>query len=340
MKLNNGIEISNFGKPYYIAELNSSHFGDMDKAKNMISEAKKSGIDCVKFQSWTPDTLYSQTYYEQNPIAKRFVKKFSFSPEELKELSVFSNSIDISFASTPYSKEEVDFLIHECKVPFIKIASMEINNLPYLEYIAKTGSAIILSTGMAEFEEIKKGVETIIASGNRNLCVLHCVSIYPCPPENINLNNILTLRDEFKGIPIGYSDHTIGHEVPIASIAMGSPIIEKHFTLDNSAIGMDNQMATEPESFRNMIDLCNNAYKSLGLHERLVSSEELSQRLNMRRSIVSKNLIKKGQKISGSDIVFKRPGDGISPDEISDVIGKFAKNDIDEDHVIYMDDIE
>lgn len=340
MKFNDGREIVNYGKPYFIAELNSSHFGDITKAKEMISEAKNSGIDCVKFQSWTPETLYSQTYYKQNPIAKRFVKKFSFNNLELKELASFANENEISFASTPYSTQEVNFLLNECDVPFIKIASMEINNLPYIEYIAKTGSAIILSTGMADMEEIANAVNTIINTGNTNLCVLHCVSIYPCPSENINLRNIYTLRENFKDIPIGYSDHTIGNEVPISSVALGVPVIEKHFTLDNSTIGMDNQMATEPDEFKEMIRLCGSAYASLGSEQRTVSEEELVQRLNMRRSVVSKSFIKKGEKISIDNIDFKRPGDGISPEKVSNIIGKVANKDIEEDHVIYLHDID
>ena len=340
MKLNNGIEIKNFGKPYFIAELNSSHFGDINKAKEMIIEAKNAGVDCVKFQSWTPETLYSETYYEQNPIARRFVKKFSFNSEELKELASYSNSNGISFSSTPYSIEEVDFLLNECNVPFVKIASMEINNIPYLKYIAETGSSIILSTGMADLKEIVKAVDTITQTGNKNLCVLHCVSIYPCPSENINLRNIETLRDHFKNISIGYSDHTIGNEVPIAAVAMGAPIIEKHFTLDSSAIGMDNQMATEPKAFKNMIDLCNSAFASLGSLSRVVSDEELSQRVNMRRSVVTKMHIKKGEKISLDNIEFKRPGDGISPEHASEILGKVVNKDIEGDHVIYFNDLE
>jgi len=128
IKFNNGKNIKDYGKPYFIAEVNSSHFGDIETAKKMIQSAKESGADCVKFQSWSSETLYSKIFYEKNPIAKRFVKKFSFSENDLKNLSIFCNEIDIDFASTPYSEDETTFLLDECKVPFIKIASMEINN--------------------------------------------------------------------------------------------------------------------------------------------------------------------------------------------------------------------
>ncbi len=339
MKLNNDTEIANYGKPYFIAELNTSHFGDIQIAKRMIDEAKVSGCDCVKFQSWSASTLYSNTYYRQNPVAKRFVDKFSFGPEQLKELSTYAQSVGISFGSTPYSCNEVDFLLEHCSVPFIKIASMEINNYSYLDYVARTGTAIILSTGMADQDEISRAVDCVIDAGNENLCVLHCVSIYPASPEVINLNNILTLRQMYPGLAIGYSDHTIGAATPTAAIALGAAVIEKHFTLDSSKIGMDNQMAMEPESFRSMIADCNTAWLSLGSLERSVSNAELHQRANMRRSIVSKRAIPAGAVIESGDIDFKRPGDGYSPADTDLVVGKIANHDIAADEVIYPDSI-
>jgi len=335
MKLNNGVVIENYGKPYFIAELNTSHFGKVETAKEMILAAKAAGCDCAKFQSWSADTLYSNTYYRQNPVAKRFVDKFSFSAAQQKELADFAREQGIAFASTPYSAGEVDFLLQECGVPFIKIASMEINNYPYLEYIARTGSAIILSTGMADQEEITRAVDCIRNAGNDNLCVLHCVSIYPAAPSTINLNNIHTLRRLYSGLPIGYSDHTLGLETPLAAVALGAPIIEKHFTLDAKKIGMDNQMAMEPDSFRAMIDACRLAWESLGSPERQVSAEELAQRRNMRRSIVSKRPIAAGSVIALEDLDFKRPGDGFEPAQTALVVGRRAAQDITADEVIY-----
>ena len=335
MKLNNGVVIENHGKPYFIAELNTSHFGNVDTAKKMIDAVKQANCDCAKFQSWSADTLYSQTYYRKNPIAKRFVTRFSFSPEQLKVLSDYARSVGIDFASTPYSREEVDFLIHQCGVPFIKIASMEINNYPYLDYIARTGSAIILSTGMADQEEITRAIQCIRDAGNDNICVLHCVSIYPAQPSTINLNNILAMRGLYPELSIGYSDHTTGIETPIAAVALGAPVIEKHFTLDSSKIGMDNQMAMEPQAFGAMVQSCRVAWESLGKHNRVVSDAELAQRINMRRSIVSKRPIVAGSVIAAEDLDFKRPGDGYSPTQIGSVLGKMAVQDISCDEVIY-----
>lgn len=340
MNFNDGTPIEDFQRPYFIAELNTSHFGKLDTAKRMIDAAREAGCDCVKFQSWSAETLYSQTYYRRNPVARRFVDKFSFAPEALAELAEYAIAQGIAFASTPYSREEVDFLLQTCRVPFIKIASMEIDNLPYLDYIARSGSAIVLSTGMAELAEIERAVDCILSTGNRKLCLLHCVSIYPAAPETINLNNLPMLRARFPGIPVGYSDHTLGLEVPIAAIALGAPVIEKHFTLDAGKIGMDNQMATEPAAFKQMIDSCRLAWRALGSHQRQVSVAEKEQRINMRRSIVTRHAIAAGQPITAQDIDFKRPGDGFSPPQSAQVVGRRAICDIAADEIIYPDMIE
>jgi N-acetylneuraminate synthase len=335
MKLNNEVILENFGQPYFIAELNTSHFGDLSIAKQMVDAAKEAGADCVKFQSWSADTLYSNTYYRQNPIAKRVVDKFSFDQGELRELAEYAQGVGIGFASTPYSQQEADFLLARCDVPFVKIASMEINNLRFLEYVARTGTAIILSTGMADEQEIRRAVDCIVSAGNENLCVLHCVSIYPADPATINLNNIPALRELRDGLVVGYSDHTLGIAVPIAAVTLGAPVIEKHFTLDSKRIGMDNQMAMEPAEFGSMVSSCRSAWRSLGARQRVVSEAELAQRSVMRRSVVTLRAIAAGEVIRLEDLDFKRPGDGLSPEHVNLVIGKTAAVDIAADEVIY-----
>ena len=272
VKLNDGFEVSNYWTPYFIAELNTSHFGDIEVAKKMISKAKEAGVNCIKLQSWSTDSLYSKSYYNSNPIAKRFIKKFSLNEEGLMELKKFCDKLKVSFASTPYSKKEVDFLVDECKVTFIKIASMELNNLDYIEYIGNKKIPIVLSTGMGDINEIKKAVKTIEKTGNEKICILHCVSLYPTDDEKMNLNNIIGLREIFK-YPIGYSDHSEGIYMPIASVALGAGLIEKHFTLSKSDIGMDNQMATEPDEMKELIYYCNKTYNSMGIKDREVSGE-------------------------------------------------------------------
>lgn len=337
--LNNQVVISDDNKPYIVAELNSSHNGDINLAKEMISKAKEIGCDCVKLQSWSKDTLYSKTYYKENPIAKRFVEKFSLDEDKMQELIQHCKNINIDFSSTPYSKKEVDFLVKN-NIPFIKIASMEIDNLDYLEYIANQGLPIVLSTGMSTYDEIKQAVNTIEKTKNPNLIILHCVSVYPAPANTINLNNIKYLQNMFPKYHIGYSDHTIGCSVATASITLGVRFIEKHFTLDKTKMGMDNNMATEPNEFKQMIDSCNEAFISLGTSERIITKEEQEQKLKMRRSIVYTNDFKAGHIICRDDLDVKRPGNGISPTMKNNLIGKILKKDVECDYIAQLDDFE
>lgn len=337
--LNDGFELSDYGSPYFIAELNSSHNGNIETAKRMIDEAKKSGCNCVKFQSWTPETLYSKSYYDANPIAKRMVTKFSMSEAELREAAEYCKEVEIGFSSTPYSRSEVDFL-SEMNVPFIKIASMEINNYPFLKYIGEKGLPIIMSTGMADIEEIKKAVSAIASTGNRKLALLHCVSIYPSSAEMTNLNNMLLLRESFPDYPIGYSDHTLGIEVPCAAVAMGACLIEKHFTLDSSKMGWDNSMAMEPQQLEQLIIGCRNVNKALGTKERLVSDAEIKQRENMRRSLIYTANLKAGHILTPEDTDAKRPGTGLAPEMIDILCGKSLTKDVEKDTLIHIDDLK
>tara|TARA_B100000427_G_scaffold327155_1_gene337287 strand:+ start:11776 stop:12807 length:1032 start_codon:yes stop_codon:yes gene_type:complete len=332
-------QIKNFGKPYIVAEMNTSHFGKIENAKEMILKASDSGCDCVKFQSWTTKTLYSKTYYQDNPIAERFVKGFSFDEKQLFELSEYSQKIGVSFASTPYSKEEVDFLVDVCKVPFLKVASMDLTNYLFLEYIGNKNVPVILSTGMGEISEIRNALKILEKTGNENICILHCISIYPPEISTIRLNNIIGLRKEFPNYPIGFSDHSIGIEMPIASVALGACLIEKHFTLDKSKIGMDNQLATEPEEMKELVDRCNNVYIALGEEKREVLPAEQQKREEMRRSIVASRNLKAGDVVSLSDLDVKRPGIGIPANKIYEIVGKKVNKDIEKDFVIFEKDL-
>jgi sialic acid synthase SpsE len=339
IKLRGSTILEDFGRPYIVAEVNTSHFGDINIAKKMIETIKNAGCDCVKFQSWTTETLYSTSYYKENPIAKRFVDRLSFSRDELKELSSYSKRIGIDFCSTPYSHKEVDFLVSEQNVPYIKVASMDLNNYRFLSYIASTGTPIVLSTGMSEMDEIKKAVKTIEAEGNQNICILHCVSIYPPELSTINLKNIIGLRDAFPNYPIGYSDHSGGIEIASASVVFGACMIEKHFTLDKKKIGMDNQMALEPDEMELLVKNCQNVQKSLGNAQRVVLPAEIEQRNVMRRSIVSKKDLKAGNKIKLDDLDAKRPGTGFPPQMIHELVGKTLANDVKCDMLLNEDDI-
>ena len=331
--------LADYSDPYIVAEINTSHFGNIDTAKLMVDEAATAGVDCVKFQSWTAGSLYSKNYYDENPISKRFFNKFSLSEEELAEVAAYSIKLGVGFSSTPYSKSEVDFLLQKCNVPYIKVASMDLNNLHYLEYIARTGTPIVLSTGMGSIEEVRAAVSTIVKCGNNKICLLHCISIYPPKISTIRLNNILGLRNEFPDFPIGFSDHSLGIEIAPAAVALGASMIEKHLTLDNSKIGMDNQMAIEPTEMKDLVRNCRNVCEAMGGKDRIVNNEELEQRSRMRRSIIAAKDLTAGTVLKLDDLDVKRPGTGISPDKLSALVGKVINKDIAKDYMILDSDI-
>lgn len=334
IRLADGRKIGDYRQPYFVAEVNSSHNGNVETAKQMIDEAKRIGCDCVKFQSWSAESLYSATYYQENPIAKRIVGKFAMSEEALGELAEYCKKIEIAFSSTPYCKKEVDFLVDVCKVPFVKIASMDINNYPYIHYIAEKGVPIVLATGMADLEEIRKAVATVEDTGNKNLCLLHCISIYPPETQTIHLNNILGLREEFASYPIGFSDHSLGTEMPVAATALGAVYIEKHFTLDKKKMGMDNNMAMEPDEFENMVTCCHRVFDAMGGYERMLGEAELAQRDKMRRSVVVTRDLKKGTVLKENDLDVKRPGTGILPEKMPELVGKVLTEDVMADQIL------
>jgi sialic acid synthase SpsE len=340
VQLKDGKSLEDFGIPYIVAEVNSSHNGNVETACQMIKVAKEAGCDCVKFQSWSPESLYSRTFYEKNPITKRIVAKFSLNQDELLEMANYCKNIGIGFSSTPYSEAEVDFLVDRCDVPFIKIASMETNNYDFLTYIAEKGIPIVLSTGMSEIEEVKKAVEVIEAAGNGQICLLHCISIYPADSKTINLNNIPMLRDLFPNYPIGFSDHTLGTEISCAATALGTALIEKHLTLDKTKMGMDNNMAIEPNEMKALVDNCHNVQLAMGCRERVVREDEYAQRLKMRRSVIALKDLDAGTTLSKDMLGAKRPGDGISPDQIPHLVGKKLKNAVASDCIINKEDIE
>ena len=340
IRLRSGRELADYGKPYFVAEVNSSHNGNVEVAKQMITAAAEAGCDCVKFQSWSAESLYSASYYKDNPIAKRIVAKFSLTAEQLKDMAAYAKEKGIDFSSTPYSCSEVDYLIDECQAPFVKIASMDLNNLKYLRYIAKKNVPIVLSTGMSTMEEIRRAVKTIEAEGNKQICLLHCISIYPPETETIHLNNILGLREEFPEYPIGFSDHSHGVEMAVAATTLGAALIEKHLTLDSKKIGMDNQMATEPEEMAQMVRCCLNTQIALGNKERVVRQAEQEQMEKMRRSIILTKGLQAGHVFTMDDLDAKRPGTGIPADELDSLVGKKLVKDVQADILLTRDDYE
>lgn len=324
---------------YVVAELNTSHFGNLDVAYKMIDASKESGADCVKFQSWSESSLYSENFYRENPMAKRFMTKFALNDKELKYLRDYAKEQNLDFASTPYSFREARYLVEQCDVPFIKIASMDLNYLPFLKDISRLGVPIFLSTGMSELREIRNALETIFSCGNSKVVIMHCVSLYPTPDNLLNLNNIYGLKREFEDVVVGYSDHSVGSLASLAAVAMGSAVIEKHVTLDSKKIGFDNQMAMEFPEFQSMIQYIRRIETMLGTCQRKLSYEEAKKSLEMRRSVVAKSDIAQGEIITMDKLDFRRPGTGITLDQIGSILGKKAKNNLVKDFLLSWDDI-
>jgi len=336
-------------EPYIIAELGSNHNGDMDLARKLIDAAKKAGADCVKFQSWTKDTIFSKIKYEENYFIvddyrdrddytlEEIVDAFSISESQLLEMSAYSKEVGIECTSTPFSNKEVDFLVEKLDVPFIKIASMDLNNYPFLEYIAKKNKPMVMSTGLSELHEIDRAVQTIEATGNQQLIILHCIAIYPAPEEHVNLNNIDTLKKLYP-YPIGFSDHTLGFSIPLAAVAKGACLLEKHFTMDKDMFGWDHKVSATPDELQIIVEESKRISRALG-STRIISPENELRKNEFRRSIVTARSLKTGEIITEEDLDFKRPGTGITPGDINFVIGRTLKNDVGEDEMISLEDL-
>lgn len=342
-------EITNFGKPYIIAEIGANHNGDMDLAKKTIDSAVECGADAVKFQSWTNQSLISQGEYDRNQkyddspkkhfgSLKEMVEKYYLREEQHSLLKEYCNKKGIDFCSTPFSEQEVD-LLSELNVPFFKVASMDINNIRLLKYIAQKGKPVVLSTGMSTLSEIETAVRTIENEGNREMIILHCVSIYPPETKDIHLNNITSLQKIFPKYPIGFSDHTIGVSIPIASVALGAAVIEKHFTTDKNLPGWDHEVSADPEEMKFIVEQSQIVNGALGRFERIVSVSEQNKRTKFRRSIVLTRAIKEGETITENDITFKRPGTHINPDEEKYVVGRKLNRNMNEDELINWSDL-
>ena len=347
--LNTGREIADYTNPYVIAELGSNHNGDMELAKKLILEAKNAGADCVKFQSWSKDSIFSKKTYEDNYFLKddyrnrtdytleQIVEEFSISEDELLQMKKYADEIGIDCASTPFSRKEVDFLVKNIKPPFIKIASMDVNNYPFLEYVAQQGLPVVISTGLSTLAEVDRAIRTIEATGNNKIIILHCISLYPPKDEEVNLNNIDTLRQLYPQYPIGFSDHTLGTTIPVASTMKGVCIIEKHFTLDKSLFGWDHKVSATPEEMAVICTETKRIVKALGSTQITVPENE--ERKNaFRRSIVVSKDLPKGHKMTEADVDYKRPGSGIEPGEVKYVIGRTLTRDLKADEILACSD--
>lgn len=340
--------VENFAAPYVIAELGSNHNGDMALAEKLIRAAKAAGADAVKFQSWSKDSIFSKKVYDDNFFLKddyrdrsdytleKIVDEFSISEDELLQMKKIADEVGIDMISTPFSKREVDFLVDTLNAPFIKVASMDVNNYPLLRHIAKKGRPIVMSTGLSTLSEVDKAIATIEAEGNTQIVILHCISIYPPDDAQVNLNNIKTYQTTYP-YPVGFSDHTLGTSVPLASVALGACVIEKHFTLDKNMVGWDHKVSADEAEMHTICTESKRIALAMGT-TRVMSPESQERKDAFRRSIVAARDIKAGEVIGAGDIDAKRPGTGLPPEAEEYIVGKPAKRDIQKDALLTQDD--
>ena len=343
-------KVYNYCTPYIIAELGANHNGDMQLSTKLIIEAKEAGADCVKFQSWSKSSVFSKKKYEDNFFIaddyrersdftlEEIVEEYSISEEELLDMKRFADEIGIDCTSTPFSKKEADFLIDKMGSPFIKVASMDLNNFPFLNYLAKKGKPMIISTGLSELFEIDQAVKTIEEAGNDQIIILHCVATYPPKDVEVNLNNISTLMNMYPNYPIGFSDHTLGTSIPLAAVTLGACLIEKHFTLDKNMEGWDHKVSATKQEMQFIVESVNRIKDALGSF-RICATESAEKKQEFRRSIVINRDMCKGELIKVEDIDYKRPGTGFSPSMTDFIVGRTLKLDIKDDHILQDDDI-
>lgn len=325
---------------YIIAEAGVNHNGSLQLAYQLVDAAKKAGVDCIKFQTFKSQNLVSRTAqkaeYQKEATGdssqQDMLKQLELSYEEFISLKEYCDRQGICFLSTPFDFESIDFL-NSLDMPFWKIPSGEVTNLPYLMALARTGKPVVMSTGMCEMEEIRDAVDVLRRYGAGEIRLLHCNTEYPTPFEDVNLKAMQTLRDAFR-LEVGYSDHTRGIEVPIAAAALGAGIIEKHFTLDRSMEGPDHKASLEPSELEAMVRSIRNIEKALGTGEKTASPSERKNISVARKSIVAKRAVRAGEIFTEENITVKRPGTGISPMRWFDVLGTAAARDYAEDELI------
>lgn len=328
------------GKVLIIAEAGVNYNGNLELAYKMVDEAKKAGADIIKFQTAHPEKVISKhaekaAYQIETTGANEsqldMVRKLMLRFEEFIPLKNYCDDAGIGFLSTPFESDAIYFLNNLQDI--WKIPSGEITNYPYLIEIAKTEKPVIMSTGMSNLDEIEMAIRILKDNGCGEVSLLHCNTQYPTPFQDVNLLAMLTMKDRF-GLTVGYSDHTPGIEVPVAAVAMGAKIIEKHFTLDKNMVGPDHKASLEPDELAAMVIAIRHIEQALGDGEKKVSDSEQSNILIVRKSIVARRFIKTGELLTEENLTTKRPGTGISPMRWNEVIGTKAIHDFEEDDLI------
>ena len=331
---------------FIIAEAGVNHNGDINIAKKLVDKAKEAGVDAIKFQTFRAENLVTKeapkAEYQKETTGDgsqfEMLKKLELSLEDHIILKKYCEEKGIMFISTPFDYESVD-LLEKTDVSLYKVSSGDLTNLPLLSYIANKNKPIILSTGMANLGEVEEAVETISKAGNDRIILLHCTSNYPTAYEDVNLRAMLTMKEAFK-LPVGYSDHTIGIEIPIAAVALGAKVIEKHFTLDRNMKGPDHRASIEPDELKIMVRSIRNIEKAMGDGIKRCNKSEENIRKVARKSIVAGRDISKDEVITINNISFKRPEFGLKPKYVDLVVGKKARRNIKVNEFITFNDVE
>ena len=326
---------------FIIAEAGVNHNGDVSIAKELIDAAKSAGANAVKFQTFKAEHLvskvaqkadYQKQVSETDESQLEMLKKLELSYDDFKDLKKYCEEKGILFLSTAFDFDSIDFL-ESLEMPIYKVPSGEITNLPYLMKIASTGKPVIMSTGMSDLDEVGLALEVLRDNGVGTMTLLHCNTQYPTPFEDANLKAMLTLKERF-GLAVGYSDHTLGIEAPIAAIALGATVIEKHFTLNKSLVGPDHKASLDPQELKAMVTSIRNIEVALGNGIKQPSVSESMNKEVARKSIVARRNIVKGEIFTQDNLTVKRPGNGISPIKWFEVLGMSAERDFYEDELI------
>jgi N,N'-diacetyllegionaminate synthase len=320
---------------FVIAEAGVNHNGSLAMAKQLADAAKQSGADAVKYQTFraervvsaaAPKAAYQQRTTDAAESQLAMLRKLELPIAAFRELQEHCAKLGIIFLSTPADHQSADDLAATA-IPAFKIASGEVTNLPFLEHVARKGRPIILSTGMSDLAEVRAAVETLRAAGNRDLVLLHCVSNYPAEPGSANLNAMQTMRDAF-GVPVGYSDHTLGPAIPLAAVALGACVIEKHLTLDNNLPGPDHKASLEPKDFAGMVHSIRAVEAALGDGRKRCMPEEEDTARVARRSLIAACDIPAGATLAAEHIAILRPGTGMPPADRPRILGKRVLHNI------------
>ncbi|NCB96818.1 MAG: N-acetylneuraminate synthase [Bacteroidia bacterium] len=326
-----------------IAEAGVNHNGDIRLAKKLVDAALAAGADYIKFQTFTADSLVTSIAKKAEYQAREtgseesqysMLKRLELSRSAFVELDGYCRKKGIGFLSTPFDDESIGFL-DSIGIGIWKVPSGEVTNYPYLVKIAETHKPVIMSTGMCNLDEISAAIGVLGQHQSGSIVLLHCTTEYPAPFDEVNLKAMDTLRKTFN-LPVGYSDHTQGIEIPIAAVAMGAVVIEKHFTLNKNMDGPDHKASLEPEELKSMVKAIRNIETAIGDGTKQPTVSERKNIAIARKSIVARRPIKQGEQFSDENIATKRPGTGLSPMRWNDVIGKFAKRSFEEDEMIEL----